>query len=372
MTSEPGFASILSAKSEIDAPRRRRMILPLPRGTLTPPSDGASRISNSCRFVRFDLRCLLLPPPLPKAPAVPPPGPRPRPPPPPGRGPPKPPPGAPPGRWKPPPAPPGRRRDRHRRHRGAGSRRRRRDDRPPAPAGRGAGTRRAGARSLRARDVAGARALAHALRARERVVARTRLGGALAHALRARERVVAGTRGAGARRGARDGAGRLGSVGGLDDVGRRGCRGRLGRLACGRVGGLLLGLRLALGDRQRCVGGRGRSRFGCCSGLRRGLGARLAPARLERRRGAAPPSRRSPSASRAARSLRATGGSMVDEGPLTNSPSSLSFARAILLSTPSSDAISCTRGLAATILLSGSTPTGQTINGGRVSFRAVH
>ena len=44
-----------------------------------------SRISNSCRFARRDLRCLDLPPPLPKAPAVPPPGPRPRPPPPPGR-----------------------------------------------------------------------------------------------------------------------------------------------------------------------------------------------------------------------------------------------------------------------------------------------
>lgn len=59
-----------------------------------------------------------------------------------------------------------------------------------------------------------------------------------------------------------------------------------------------------------------------------------------------------PEASRAARSLRATGGSMLDEGPLTNSPNSLSFAIAILLSTPSSDAISCTRGFAATILLS--------------------
>jgi hypothetical protein len=59
-----------------------------------------------------------------------------------------------------------------------------------------------------------------------------------------------------------------------------------------------------------------------------------------------------PSASIAARSLRATGGSMVDEGLFTNSPSSLSFASAILLSTPSSAAISCTRGLPATILLS--------------------
>src|ERR1700710_2377726 len=102
----------------MDAPRRRRtIVLPSPRGTLTPPSDGASLSSNSARFVRLDLRALLLPPPRPNAPAVPPPGPRPRPPPPPaGRGGPKPgappAPGAPPGRWNPPPAgrpgPPGR------------------------------------------------------------------------------------------------------------------------------------------------------------------------------------------------------------------------------------------------------------------------
>ena len=62
-----------------------------------------------------------------------------------------------------------------------------------------------------------------------------------------------------------------------------------------------------------------------------------------------------PSEARAARSLRATGGSIVDEGLLTNSPSSLSLARATLLSTPSSEAISCTRGFA-TILLSGVHP----------------
>jgi hypothetical protein len=60
------------------------------------------------------------------------------------------------------------------------------------------------------------------------------------------------------------------------------------------------------------------------------------------------------SASIAARSLRATGGSTVEDGLFTNSPSSLSFASATLLSTPSSAAISCTRGLPATILLSGS------------------
>src|SRR3954469_20922362 len=102
--------SSLSARSLIDAPRRIRMtVLPSPRGIATPPSDGASRISNSARFVRFDLRARLLPPPRPNAPAVPPPGPRPRPPPPPGRpAKPPPPPGAPPGRWNPPPAPPGR------------------------------------------------------------------------------------------------------------------------------------------------------------------------------------------------------------------------------------------------------------------------
>src|SRR5690606_20312445 len=62
-----------------------------------------------------------------------------------------------------------------------------------------------------------------------------------------------------------------------------------------------------------------------------------------------------PAASRAARSRRATGGSMVDEGLLTYSPSSFSFSRATLLSTPSSEAISCTRGFA-TVLLSGVRP----------------
>ena len=62
-----------------------------------------------------------------------------------------------------------------------------------------------------------------------------------------------------------------------------------------------------------------------------------------------------PSASRAARSLRATGGSILEDGPFTNSPISLSFSRAFLLSMPSSAAISCTRGLA-TVLLVGPTP----------------
>ncbi len=62
-----------------------------------------------------------------------------------------------------------------------------------------------------------------------------------------------------------------------------------------------------------------------------------------------------PSASRAVRSFRATGGAIVDEGLLTYSPSSFSFARATFESTPSSEAISCTRGFA-TFLLSGVHP----------------
>lgn len=78
------------------------------------------------------------------------------------------------------------------------------------------------------------------------------------------------------------------------------------------------------------------------------------------------------SAARAARSLRATGGAMVDEGLLTYSPSSFSFARATLLSTPISEAISCTRGFATILLSEGPPRTGQTVTGGRVSFRAVH
>lgn len=47
-----------------------------------------------------------------------------------------------------------------------------------------------------------------------------------------------------------------------------------------------------------------------------------------------------PSASSAARSFRATGGSIVEETPLTNSPKSFSFARAIFESIPYSCAIS--------------------------------
>ncbi len=53
----------------------------------------------------------------------------------------------------------------------------------------------------------------------------------------------------------------------------------------------------------------------------------------------------------ASRSRRATGASTVDDALLTNSPSSLSFARTSLLGTPSSLASSCTRALPATGLL---------------------
>ena len=98
----------------MDEPRRSRTtVLPSPRGTLTPPSDGALICSSSWRLARFDLRCLPRPaPPLPKAPWVPP---RPRPPlpkPPPAGAPPPAPgapvPGAPPGRPGPRAPPPGR------------------------------------------------------------------------------------------------------------------------------------------------------------------------------------------------------------------------------------------------------------------------
>jgi hypothetical protein len=56
-------------------------------------------------------------------------------------------------------------------------------------------------------------------------------------------------------------------------------------------------------------------------------------------------------ASRAPRSRRATGASTVLEADLTNSPISLSLARTVLLSTPSSLASSCTRALPGTALL---------------------
>jgi hypothetical protein len=63
-----------------------------------------------------------------------------------------------------------------------------------------------------------------------------------------------------------------------------------------------------------------------------------------------------PSAVNASRSLRATGGSIVDDDDLTNSPSVPSFSMTCLLSMPNSAAISCTRGFPATILLSEAYP----------------
>jgi hypothetical protein len=63
-----------------------------------------------------------------------------------------------------------------------------------------------------------------------------------------------------------------------------------------------------------------------------------------------------PSAVNASRSLRATGGSIVDADDLTNSPSVPSFSMTCLLSMPNSAAISCTRGFPATILLSEAYP----------------
>ncbi len=58
-----------------------------------------------------------------------------------------------------------------------------------------------------------------------------------------------------------------------------------------------------------------------------------------------------PSASMVARSRLATGASIVLDADLTNSPISFNLARTVLLSTPSSFASSCTRGLPATALL---------------------
>jgi hypothetical protein len=58
-------------------------------------------------------------------------------------------------------------------------------------------------------------------------------------------------------------------------------------------------------------------------------------------------------AGNASRSLRTTGASIVEDGDLTNSPMSVSFAMISLLVLPSSFASSCTRALPATALLRG-------------------
>ncbi len=233
-------------------------VLPSPRGTLTPPSDGASRISNSCALRPLRLAGLALAATAAEGT---------------GRA------AAGAATTTAATARDAGRRSRRRAHRrGAGTRHRHRRDDAPAPhrrrrgagsrrlaagatagtAGtRGAGTRRAGSGSLRARDVAGARPLAHALRARERVVARARGAGTRAHALRARERVVAGTRRAGTR--ARGAGWRRRAWAAAPSRRRRragvaAAAGASARLAGSGLRGALLGLRLALGDRHRCVG----------------------------------------------------------------------------------------------------------------------
>jgi hypothetical protein len=79
-----------------------------------------------------------------------------------------------------------------------------------------------------------------------------------------------------------------------------------------------------------------------------------------------------PSSANAAFSLRTTGGSIVEEGPLTNSPISFSFSRVRFESIPNSAAISCTRAFPATILLSERTQPGRAATYRRDSFRATH
>ncbi len=110
-----------------------------------------------------------------------------------------------------------------------------------------------------------------------------------------------------------DGAGDVGTLGvtAAGAVGRRG--------GCGRA----------------LVGGAGRSR----------VGAEALDAAGEVVAAGAEP------ASRAPRNRRATGASTVLDADLTNSPISLSLARTVLLSTPSSFASSCTRALPGTALL---------------------
>ena len=64
---------------------------------------------------------------------------------------------------------------------------------------------------------------------------------------------------------------------------------------------------------------------------------------------------------KAARSFAATGGAIVEEPPLTYSPSSSSFAKATLVSIPSSLAMSYTRGSATYFSCLGPTQTGQAL-----------
>lgn len=75
---------------------------------------------------------------------------------------------------------------------------------------------------------------------------------------------------------------------------------------------------------------------------------------------------------KAARSFSATGGVMVEEPPLTYSPSSSSLAKATLVSTPTSLAMSYTRGSATCFLLFGAYPNREGLSSERVSFRVTH
>ena len=261
---------------------------------------------------------------------MPPPGPRPRPPPPPGR-PAKPPagapPGAPPGRWKPPPAPPGRPGPPGRCWTAGAPGPPAPPGRPRAPPGRGAPGRGAPGRGACGRGMLpGARALAHALRARERVVARARAGRD-AGPCPARSRTGC-CRGAAAP-GAAPGRGmRRGRRARLTPERRRPARRapRAPRRACRQPRWRGAAARPAPGARRPSAGvGAGAAAAAAGAGrrarARRGLGPRLRGAgRRPPRRG-----RRCAAACRAVSlegglSLRATGGSMVDEGLLTNSP----------------------------------------------------
>ena len=125
------------------------------------------------------------------------------------------------------------------------------------------------------------------------------------------------------------GPGRLGAGG----LGRTNGPG-IGAGDVGALGAPAAGAAGRRGGCGRAVGGAGRAELGAGA-----LGADGADAA-----GADP-------ASRAPRSRRATGASTVLDADLTNSPISLSLARTVLLSTPSSFASSCTRALPGTALL---------------------
>lgn len=120
----------------------------------------------------------------------------------------------------------------------------------------------------------------------------------------------------------------------------------LGVVGVGPVG--VLGVRVGAGER---VGTEDRVGAGARVGVAPppGTGALRTLEPDEARRGGVPLGVASPP--RAARSLRATGGSTVEDAERANSPISLSFSRTCLLSSPNSLASSYTRTLD-TVLLS--------------------